>query len=253
LRLENPGQELPKEADRLLQAIPKAELLVAYRNYLQNWEPSSDFDSYLIQESDEGNNLFSKDRIDDNVEREFDESNVSAFEDETQVTATVDDLGPQTSPETNLTRQIYPEALITPPTTSPSTISSRSDAPSTPQTTEQPQFHCPFSKCSRISTLKEALDKHISAKHNKRFRCDVPGCTKGPFGYREDIARHKRRAHRDLVSSPPLKVVMRCPYRGCKSKTKDGRTDNFWRHLRVKHGLDKEEAKKIEPLREDVS
>ena len=249
--LEHPGEEIPKEADRLLRAIPNVELLVAYRNYLQNWEPSSDFDFGKPEESNESSSSFSDDRTDDSVERDFDESTASVFEIETQPTSDSSVPSPQSSPETDLTSQIYPEALITPPTTSPSTISStRSDTPSTPRAKEQRQFPCSFPECSRISTSKEALDKHKIAAHDKPYSCDVPGCTKGPFGYSRDVTRHKKTAHPELIESPNPKVVMRCPYRGCKSKTKDGREDNFWRHLKTKHGLDKKEAKRIEPLRE---
>lgn len=114
------------------------------------------------------------------------------------------------------------------------------------------RFHCSYKNCSHKSKSRAALNKHINARHNKRFGCDVHGCKDGPFGYRADVVRHKRTAHADTDSEENIRHL-RCSMRGCSKQFAGGRLNNFWRHLRKVHVFEEAEARRIRPLDEGMT
>ncbi len=78
--------------------------------------------------------------------------------------------------------------------------------------------------------------KH-QARHNKEYKCTVPGC-KGEsegFSTKNDLDRHNLCVH-DIRTGN--EVFYRCNVGPCKDKIKDWpRKDNFKSHLKRKHKL----------------
>ena len=83
-----------------------------------------------------------------------------------------------------------------------------------------------------VSANVDLRSKH-KLRHEKPFRCDVPGCgRKQGFGTSNDLARHQQSVH----SASGTKY--RCHLDQCRTKIKDWpRADNFKQHLKRVHGI----------------
>jgi hypothetical protein len=97
-------------------------------------------------------------------------------------------------------------------------------------------YHC--SVCGEEFKKSHLRRKHYYRKHNKRFKCTVPGCRQDPFGLKADLRRHERSCHPDMfpVSSFP------CTVPGCSSRY--SRLDNLKRHIRSSHSCGNETLEK---------
>ncbi|KAI1762015.1 hypothetical protein GGR53DRAFT_521933 [Hypoxylon sp. FL1150] len=87
--------------------------------------------------------------------------------------------------------------------------------------------------CNKSLKTKSEFKKH-KQRHDKPFKCDVPGCTR-PDGFStpNDLDRHKRSLHPDEKATGNR---YRCPIGPCKSKDKIWpRADNFRAHMRRVH------------------
>ncbi|KAL2017638.1 hypothetical protein VTK56DRAFT_1906 [Thermocarpiscus australiensis] len=93
---------------------------------------------------------------------------------------------------------------------------------------------CP--DCNAQVRTNSELKKH-QARHNRPYKCDVPGCAKAAEGFstNNDLERHKKCVHK---LRKPDETVYRCYLGPCKDKPKDWpRQDNFRQHLKRKHRM----------------
>lgn len=94
---------------------------------------------------------------------------------------------------------------------------------------------CPT--CRKEVKTQSELKRH-NFRHNKPFECTVAGCpTTEGFSTANDLKRHKRSKHPEVISERTVEKKFRCHVDGCKSKEKSWpRLDNFCSHLKRVHG-----------------
>ena len=101
-----------------------------------------------------------------------------------------------------------------------------------------PTFFC--NPCKKTFDTARQLRKHENQTHNLRYLCNALGCN-ARFGLKGSLTRHQMAQHPGLFRPASLS----CPL--CDAVV-HGRRDNFTRHLRTQHGMDKNEAQKTVPL-----
>ncbi|KAK0668999.1 hypothetical protein QBC41DRAFT_224932 [Cercophora samala] len=97
-------------------------------------------------------------------------------------------------------------------------------------------LRCP--DCPQLTFKTNSELKKHKARHEKPFKCDVPGCSKAADGFstNNDLDRHKAGVHRIYKSGTS---VYRCYIDSCKDKNKTWpRPDNFRQHLKRVHHLE---------------
>lgn len=96
--------------------------------------------------------------------------------------------------------------------------------------------------CHRTVKTQSEMKKH-ELRHTKPFECQVQGCnrTEG-FSTPNDLERHMKSKHSELLTSSTGIKKYRCLVSGCKSKDKAWpRLDNFKSHLKRVHQLRNDE------------
>lgn len=73
--------------------------------------------------------------------------------------------------------------------------------------------------------------KHVKT-HDRRFRCEIQGCTSDGFYRRQDVKRHMSSCHKDVGESSKFY----CTVQECEYAAKGfPREDNCKRHIRIQH------------------
>ncbi|KUJ15909.1 uncharacterized protein LY89DRAFT_735054 [Mollisia scopiformis] len=107
---------------------------------------------------------------------------------------------------------------------------------STPVTSnpESRGMECPI--CHKLVKTQSEMKKH-ELRHTKPFECDAPGCTRTEgFSTPNDLERHRKSKHSEILTSSTGIKRFRCLVDGCKSKDKLWpRLDNFKSHLKRVH------------------
>ncbi|KAI1778318.1 hypothetical protein F4818DRAFT_296663 [Hypoxylon cercidicola] len=87
--------------------------------------------------------------------------------------------------------------------------------------------------CNKQLKTKSESKKH-KQRHDKPFKCDVPGCPRAEgFSTPNDLERHKRSVHPDEKAAGNR---YRCPIGPCRNKDKIWpRADNFRAHMKRLH------------------
>ncbi|KAK0620019.1 hypothetical protein B0T14DRAFT_222711 [Immersiella caudata] len=91
-----------------------------------------------------------------------------------------------------------------------------------------------YPTCKTHVRYRAELNKHIR-RHEKPFKCDVPGCVRSEQGFTafNNLARHEQSVHGSLG------VKYRCTEGQCIIKGKRcPRADNFRQHLKGVHRID---------------
>ncbi|KAK4200650.1 hypothetical protein QBC40DRAFT_173286 [Triangularia verruculosa] len=91
--------------------------------------------------------------------------------------------------------------------------------------------------CPNVTFKTNSEFRKHKARHEKPFKCDIPGCLKASDGFstNNDLDRHRAGVHKIYKSDTP---VYRCYIQSCKDKEKIWpRPDNFRQHLRRVHHM----------------
>lgn len=85
-----------------------------------------------------------------------------------------------------------------------------------------------------MRTIAERCHRKHKQRHDKPFKCEVPGCSRTEgFSTPNDLDRHKRSLHPDEKAAGSR---YQCPIGACKNKDKIWpRADNFRAHMRRVH------------------
>ncbi|CZR60616.1 uncharacterized protein PAC_10512 [Phialocephala subalpina] len=100
---------------------------------------------------------------------------------------------------------------------------------------------CP--DCHKAVKTQSEMKKH-ELRHTRPFECNVQGCNRiEGFSTPNDLDRHMKSKHSELLTSSTGIKKFRCVVPGCKSKDKAWpRLDNFKSHLKRVHQLRTDEA-----------
>lgn len=92
-----------------------------------------------------------------------------------------------------------------------------------------PTLH-PCSACDAVFRHRGQLNTHWNRKHDKRFHCVLPACSKS-FNLKADLTRHIKNVHERVVPE----ALFVCGFRSCGKTYK--RRDNMQRHEREHYGI----------------
>jgi len=102
-------------------------------------------------------------------------------------------------------------------------------------------------KCPKTFPERWQLNRHVTTKHDLKFRCDVPSCP-AKFGLRKDLRRHTKAKHPERAADSARHS---CPAHGCTYTST--RRDNCDRHVRKQHpeaaGVGRELERADQPVR----
>ncbi|KAL8940356.1 MAG: hypothetical protein Q9211_002322 [Gyalolechia sp. 1 TL-2023] len=104
------------------------------------------------------------------------------------------------------------------------------------------ELACSHQGCGAIAKNQSEHKKHM-LRHEKPFKCDVPGCSKiGGFSTNNDLDRHKKSVHK-IMPKNSTDRSFRCAALNCPKKEKIWpRLDNFRQHcFRIHPGEDCDE------------